>query len=429
MTRLSVSRGALLTLFDQVLSSATNFVPALFAAHSLTADDFGTFALLQASYVLLIGAVRSGLVEAAVVTAVTAGTRRAVPTSCAAWLGLALLVPLALGTTAMGRTELALTGAALVLVVVQDTQRIESLASAREADALSSDLVWLAISAGVVGVCVVQDRSLGAQALFQLWALSALPGVLGVALFRRGLVSPHACRRFVIDERATVLTHVGDWALRQGLTQTTLYVVAAAAGLSVVGYIRLAQLLLGPVNIVFAAVQLVAMPRVARAATMQTNEFRRILVRLATVQSVAPLAFGLLIMAVPLATLRLALGDQADGLKTYLAPQVALLSVSGAAATAQIGIKVLRLRVELLRTRVVTCGVILTATLALALTTGGALAALWGLALGSAVSAVIWQRTLWVNASRLAGVIPGDAPSPRLPRTESLLRGRSADGL
>ncbi|MCW2797044.1 hypothetical protein [Nocardioides sp.] len=393
-----VSRGALLTLTDQVLSSATNFVPALFAAHALSPRAFGTFALLQASYVLLIGAVRSGFVETAVVATTSGSNHRGFPTSCAIWLSIAVLAPMSLVALALSSQAILLSTVALGLVVVQDTQRIENLSSGREADAAVSDLIWLIMIAGIVALCVIKGWSPDADTLFQLWAVGALPGTLAVGLLRRNLVGPRASLRFVSGERATVLTHVGDWALRQGLTQTTLYVVATAAGLSVVGNIRLAQLLLGPINILFAAVQLVAMPRVARAAKDSWDAFRGLLIRLATAQFLLPLMFGLVIVALPLEALRLALGDQAVGLKTYLVPQVVLLSVSGAAATAQIGIKVLRLRLELLRTRVATCAVTLASTLVLALALDSALAALWGLALGSAISAVIWQYILWTNA-------------------------------
>lgn len=404
-------RSAGLTVADQVISSVTNFVPAIVAARVLDPGEFGLFALLQAAYVTAIGAVRSGAVESAVVTSSSLDAARGIASNVVLWCAAVVGVPLLLLSPWLP-VDVLVVGAALGVMILQDTQRVEALSTGRVNHALASDASWLVLTGAAVAIGSARGLTSDPVTIFALWAAAALPGTIAVYVAQRLWPRWGRAVHFVRAEARTIGAHSFDWLLRQGAVQMSLYAIAVVAGLAVMGDIRVAQLILGPMNVVFAGVGLAAMPIATRAARSSMAEFRGIVGRLALFQGTAPLLFGGLVLLTPQSILEVPFGAQAEGMKPYLLPQVVLLAVSGYASTAQTAMKILQLRRQLIRTRTLTAVLVLASTLLPALVWQSALAALWGMAAGSALSAVLWVRVLRSD-DRWAGAEPV-GPDPQL---------------
>lgn len=390
MSRLS---SAGLTVFDQFLSSVTNFVPAIVAARVLEPMEFGVFALLQAVYVTGIGAVRAAAVESAVVTSRSITDGRGVPSNVVLWFCAALAVPLLVVSPWLPPAILVV-ALALGVMFLQDTQRVEGLSTGRVNHALLSDGAWLLLTVAAIAFGTARGLLDEPSEIFAAWGAAALPGTLLVYALQRFRPRLGSAVAFVRSEAATIGAHTYDWLLRQGAMQTSLYAIALVAGLTVMGDIRVAQLILGPMNIVFAGVGLAAMPIAARAARTSMDSFRRLVQALAAFQGLAPLVFGAVVLATPQTILAIPFGEQTAGMKPYFLPQVVLLAVSGFAATAQTSMKILHMRRELVRTRTFTAFLALACTVAPGLAAHSALAALWGMAVGSAIAASIWVYVL-----------------------------------
>ena len=105
-------------------------------------------------------------------------------------------------------------------------------------------------------------------------------------------------------------------------------------------------------------------------------------------------------------------GQQTHGMKPYFLPQVILLAVSGFAATAQTSMKILRMRRELMHTRTVTAVLVLLCTVVPGMLAHSALAALWGMAVGSGIASAVWVYVL-TSHKKWAELMPLD-PHPAL---------------
>jgi len=137
-------------LGDQVVSSATNFGVTLVAARTLSARDFGVFAILSTVYVLTNGVIR-GLVSEPLLVGVS-GAERSVwrPAAARAIVGASLLgvacgcvllIGAALASSSDRAAIIAL-GVALPLLTIQDTARFAALAKGEPKVALLSDGAW-----------------------------------------------------------------------------------------------------------------------------------------------------------------------------------------------------------------------------------------------------------------------------------------------
>jgi hypothetical protein len=291
-------------------------------------------------------------------------------------------------------------------MLLQDTQRVEGLSTGRVHHALLSDCSWLLLTIAAVAVGTARGVLTGPVEIFVVWGAAALPGTVLVYALQRFRPRLGVAIHFVRSEASTIGAHTFDWLLRQGALQTSLYAIAFVAGLTVMGDIRVAQLILGPMNIVFAGVGLAAMPIAARAARTSMDSFRRLVRSLAAFQGIAPLVFGAFVLVIPQAILAVPFGQQTEGMKPYFLPQVVLLAVSGFAATAQTSMKILQMRRELIRTRTLTAVLGLLCTVVPGVLTQSALAALWGMAVGSGIAAAIWvyvltSHTRWAESAPL----------------------------
>ena len=226
---------------------------------------------------------------------------------------LLLVVGLAMG----GEVGSAMVALALVLpgLLLQDSCRMAAFTMGRPQLAALIDAVWAAVQFGLLAILInVGQHQVGA--LILAWggaaAISALLGV--VVLGARP--APVRTRGWIRRHRDLIRYLLPEYFLSLGATQFGILLVGVIASPSAVGSLRAAQVLLGPLGIIGAAVFQFAVPEVAR----RTSAATRWLIALA-----AALSGGLGLLTIGYVALLLLLPD---------AVGVALFGNSWAGATA-----------------------------------------------------------------------------------------------
>jgi O-antigen/teichoic acid export membrane protein len=239
---------------DQAVASFSNFLLTALVGRWLGPADFGLFALVLASWLLVFGVLEAVVVDPMLVYGEDrGGIGRHV--TAALLVGLAAAVPsvaaalyLGLGTVP-GRTLLVL-AVCLPVLVLQQLWRMVGFQRGRALASTVNDLVFLAVQVtALAGAFAV--GGFGAPVATACWGLGALAGTAvgfwqfggrfapvsaGIATLRRG--------------RA-----ISDWLIldffvnRAGLKQISLFVIAAAAGTRSVGALQAMLNLMGPTNI------------------------------------------------------------------------------------------------------------------------------------------------------------------------------------
>ncbi|MEV2246390.1 hypothetical protein [Streptomyces sp. NPDC049970] len=242
---------------DQGVAALTNILVLVAAARLSTVADFARFSAVYLVFTVLLGAsgaytgqplvLRRGGDEA------TRGACRSavVFTVCAS---AALGVPLAAVCLALpGDTARALAMLGLVLPVVlgQDALRYAFSTLQRPHLALAGDLLRLAC---VLGALSTQQYGAGPARLIAVWGLSALPALLlSAALLRRAtagtpLLLRPMTRRGHLGQRFVVEFGVGN-----ATSQLSVLGLGSVANPLLVGALRGATTLFGPLNVLFTS--------------------------------------------------------------------------------------------------------------------------------------------------------------------------------
>jgi O-antigen/teichoic acid export membrane protein len=396
---------------DQAIYSLTNLGLTFLVATSVGAEEFGAFASVYVSYLVVYGVVDGSVGE--VFAVVYSGTRpsRWRPALRAAsgtvlLLAVAVAVPCALAATILGgATGEALLAFALVLpgLLLQALWRTAFFAASHPRGAVANDLVWAVSQLGALAVVLTAGHgSLGW--LVGAWGVGALVGALvGMAQLR---VIPHLghARRWLAEHRHLGLRFSSEFLVLYGSSQVVLLALGPWAGLAAVGALRGAQVLFGPIQALLLSMRFALTPIFVRTEAAEPSR----LPRLAATTSIAlaGLGFltGLLVLVLPTSVGEALLGDSWEGARTVVPAMTMQVVALGATFGAFTG---LRARSEAATTLHVGVG---TAISGLALGLAGVLldgarGAQWGVSLAVAVGAVrLWHAFL-------AAPVGQDAPS------------------
>lgn len=262
-------RSKWVTLADQAASSLTNFGGSALAAGLLTTTTFGAFAVATSVLVIVVGVARtwSGLV---LMIVAPDKPEEAYQDLLAGALSTSLAVGV-VGSTLAAASSTLLSGeigrALLVLAVcipiicIQDAYRFGSLSRGRPTEALWNDLAWFL---GVLAGLMVLRRLDYASLTLALLAANAT-AILGVIVAVRSsaaLPDRSSMTRWVRRHGTVSLRLTAEFgvAIASGLVPLIL-VTAWNADLAAAGSLRGAQVLMGPVAVVFAASTLYLQPK------------------------------------------------------------------------------------------------------------------------------------------------------------------------
>ena len=398
-------------LADQGLSSITNMALSVFVARSVTIGAFGIFALAFATYTLMLGFARAVCADPMMVRY----SRVALPawkSAASEATGVALVIG-ALGGLLSATVGVLLgggngdsfviLGACLPGLIVQDIWRFSFFAIGRGRDAFLNDLVWASLLGLSLWALTVVDAA-HLSAVLLAWGVAATfaagAGAIQAATFPR----VRALRHWNTTHRDLIPRYIGEFGAMTGATNASVYGVSLIAGLAAAAAFRGAQVALGPINVVFMAASLIAVPEAA--ALLAGNRSRYVPVAGIMSACLAGLAitWGIFGLLLPPRWGRELLGDSWFPARTVLLPLSLSWAATAAALGANAGLRALAAVRESFRARAISSALVVAFTLGGAFA-GGAEGAAWGMAVATAASALVWWTYLR-SAMRQHAVVP-----------------------
>lgn len=392
----------LCSVADQGVAALTNILVLVAAARLSTVADFARFSAVYLVFTVLLGVsgaytgqplvLRRGAGEA------TQGAcRSAVVLTVAAAAALGVLLA-AVCLAVPGETARALTMLGLVLPVVlgQDVLRYAFSTLQLPHLALTADLVRLLC---VLGALSVQQYGAGPARLILVWGLSALPALaLSALLLHRSTAGAPLLLRPMLRRGHLGRRFVVEFGVGNATSQLSVLGLGAVGNPLLVGALRGATTLFGPLNVLFTSATSFGPPLLGRIA----GERRRVRV---TVGLGALLAATAALWATVLALLPERAGRELLGDTWPTA--AALLPATGSqyAAMALGTCGLLALRMLDPRTTLsiqVVFSLAAVAFMAGGYALGGVPGAAWGLCLGSLCKAV----ATWIRVARIRRGIP-----------------------
>jgi hypothetical protein len=291
-------------LADQAASSISNFAVGIYVARSLGLAAFGVFSLAWVTYGVLLSVSRglatdplvvrfSGVPEASWRGAVAraSGTALCVGGALGA---VSLVVGLALG----GRVGAAFAGLGVVLpgLLLQDAWRFSFFAAGTGRKAVVNDLVW-----GVALVpALVVAAHVGSVAAFVLaWGGSAAVAAAYGCL--QSGIQPQltGARGWLREQRDLGYRYLVENVGVSGAGQLRAYGLGLIVGVSAVGAVRGAELLLGPFLAVLMGLSLVTVAEAARVLRRAPHRLSAFCLLLGAGQAAAALLWGAALLLVP----------------------------------------------------------------------------------------------------------------------------------
>ena len=399
-------------LADQAVSSLTNFAISIYVARSLGAAQFGAFSLAYVTYSFLLSASRGLSTDPLLVR--FSGVelpvwRRAVASSTgtAAVVGLAAgACVLAVGALLDGTPRVAFLALGVTLpgLLLQDSWRYAFFAHGRGSQAFLNDLVW----ASALVPALLYLRMTGHETVFWfvlVWGAAAAVAAAVGPLQARVIPRLSGARGWLAQHRDLGFRYLAENSAISGAGQLRIYAVGLIVGLSAIGYVQAASLLVGPFLVVFMGISLVAVPEAARVLRHSPRHLRMYCVLVGGGLAIAALLWGIALLIL----LPRGLGDRllgpiwrpTYGLVVPITIQVigACLSAGATAGLHALGAARRSLRAQVFASSAFVIGGVLGAL------AGGATGTLRGTAAASLLGAVLWWWQLHA-ALRESDLVP-----------------------
>ena len=315
-------------LADQLLSSATNFLLALLVARTVGARDLGAFSVAYATFTFSLGAVRAIAGELLAVrhSAVSipewrTGVERSAGTAMAA--GIIIGTGCLIAGASFGepfRAVLSIVGIALPFLLVQDLCRIAFFTRGRGVAAFLNDLVWAAVMFAAFAFMGLYGISTVAWFTFAWASAGALAAI--VAIFQLGILpsGPLAAFRWLRHHRDIAPRFFAEFAVGSGVSNLTLFAIGGIAGLGEVGRLRAGEIVMGPLNVLFAGVGLVSTPEGVRLLRESPQRLVQGCRWLSIALATGVIVWGAVILALPDSIGEYVLGANWESARALLTP-------------------------------------------------------------------------------------------------------------
>lgn len=387
-------------LADQAVSSLTNAGLSIIIARSVDAASFGAFGIAFAVFSFALGSSRALATDPLVIRYSAAGTedfRRAVggATGLALALGLAAgTAVLAAGAAVGGTVGGALSTLAVVLpgLLLQDAWRHAFLAARRPRNALVNDLCWGAVQFVAIGL-LVRAGTPSASMLVLGWGGAALVAAgLGLAQMRV-LPRPERAGAWLREHRDLGPLLVLEYAITMGAFNAALLLIGLLGGLAEVGAIRAAQVLLGPLQMLFLGVTAITVPEFSRRLDRPPRTLARYAAFVSGTLGAAGTACLVVLLLLPERLGREVLGDTWAGARSAL-PYIGVMMICvGLQAGPYLMLRALAAGRHVLKVSALQAPLTLVLGIVGAVTAGAAGAA-GGFAVAHVVGTGLWWRNL-----------------------------------
>jgi O-antigen/teichoic acid export membrane protein len=383
-------------LVDQVLSSATNFALTVFVARAAFGADFGAFAIVLTTYLLAAG-VGQGVVSQPFAARYSAAAEPGARAAVAAATGAALAVGAVLGAACLAAsifTPGPLAGQLLVLgismpgLLLQDAWRFIFVALGRPERAAVNDGAWALVQAAAFALLLSTGHG-SPIALLIAWGLAAAAGAVLGCVQARGAPSPLSALAWARAERGVASGFVAQAVVIRGAGQLLYTFIALVAGLGASGTVRGAQVLFGPLTLMYQGLLLAAVPESVRKLRSSPAAFARFTRWVSVAATLTAVGWSAIVLTLPGWLGSQALGATWDGARPLL-PAVAVQIVAvGISIGPQVGLRAKGAAGRCLRIDAVQALLLLAAGVAGARLQGGYGAAV-GIAAATAAAAVVW---------------------------------------
>ncbi|MEU4967975.1 hypothetical protein AB0G27_21550 [Streptomyces smyrnaeus] len=320
-------------LADQAASSLTNFAVGIYVARSLGLVAFGVFSLAWVTYGVVLSVSR-GLATDPLMVRFSGVSDASWRGAAARSSGTALGVGAALGAaclavgSALGGgvgTAFACLGVMLPGLLLQDAWRYAFFAAGTGRKAFVNDLVW---GLALVPAMVVAAR-VGSVAAFVLaWGASATVAAAYGCLQSGIRPRSSGTREWLREHRDLGYRYLVENVSNSGAGQLRAYGLGAIVGVSAVGVVRGAELLLGPFLAVLMGLSLVTVAEAARVLRRSPHRLGTFCLLLGGGQAAAALLWGAALLLVPDRAGELVLGGVWHSASELIVP--ATLGVAGA---------------------------------------------------------------------------------------------------
>ena len=406
---------------DQAISSLGNFLLGFLVARAVDTAAFGAFSIAFTTYVVVVGVVRGAVAQPLIVrysatddATWRSGVGRAAGFACVIGViagAVCLLVGLAIGGV-VGRGLMAV-AISLPGLLVQDAWRYALFARERGRSAFLNDLVWLAIQVPALALILGVGQDVAPAALLA-WGGAGLVAALvggrqvGVRLQPRGSLA------WLREHRVLIPRYVAEALASLTSSQLALYGVGALAGLATLGELRVGQLLIGPVLVIFIGLQLVAVPMAVRALAVSVDRLRRLCLTIGLAMASVAAGWGVLLTLLPDELGRSLLAanwEPADRLVLLLSLGLATSSFSSGAL---IGLRAFAAATRSLRATVIS-STLTTVTTVVGAILFGAIGAAWGILLAHSAAMALWWWEFHRESKRYGAASPGDGAASTEP--------------
>lgn len=403
--RLRAPAGVHWGFLSQAAASVTNLVPAVAIAREVSSRSFAAFAIASVTALFGLGLVRSFVGEPLLVVAGAGRRERADGV-----LELALLVGLGVGAIAavVGlttispsplRTALLLSLVVVPAIAAQDASRYALFAMRRHRSAFLNDLAWLGMV--VVGFLLL-PAVVGGITVANGLLLWAGTGACAAILARRQLgLAGRGSPALVASEVKPLGGHLAaQFVAMSGASHLSLYLLGIASSLTDVGAVRGAQVVFGPLQVIFVGATVTLFPRGLQLGPPQ--RFRRTMMGATIALTALGLLHVALLVAIPTSVGAAILGDTWEAVSDLVVPYGAYMLSLTLATGGNVGLTLLERARTLSLIRFSFAPLFLVLPV-LAAGAAGAAGYLWAQA-GVGLTTALWWWAAFVRAQRLATV-------------------------
>jgi O-antigen/teichoic acid export membrane protein len=390
---------------DQVILSLSNFALGVLVARQVSATEFGAFALSFTVYGYLVTVSRALVSQPLMVrfsdAEHTAAKQAALQSTGAAIVaGLPPAAALVLTGVLLGGTVgsmLIVTAVLLPGLLLQDAWRMVFFATSRPRAAAAIDAAWAAGQLGLIVALSAASQG-SAVAYLSAWGLSGwLAAALG-AVLARSLPAPRGAWRWLRAHWDLTRYFVTEYVLINGSTQLMLVLVAAIGGLAVVGALRGAQVLTGPVGILVMSGMAFAIPELARRPWIVGRRLIRAGAGISGLVVLLAAVWGILLIVMPDKLGRELMGATWTGVDAVLVPTILGLIMSASGLGPTCGVQAAKRPKVLFRLQIVAAPAYLAGGV-IGVLTGG----VFGAAVGIAFAHTLNAGFAWIRLVVVAG--------------------------
>lgn len=381
---------------DQALSSLTNLALGVMVARAVSTTEFGAFSIAFLIYVSALGQCRALTSQPLVVRFSTATTERWRHAARSAG-GVAFVLGAVVGVGCIGVGVLvggtlgaALKSLGLMMpgLLVQDTWRFAFFARSTGGAAFLNDLVWAAVLFPALGALIAIGHSTVGWIVL-VWGAAATSAAIVGVVQARTLPDPRAVSSWWRAHRDLAPRYAGEFAVTSGTNQAANYGIGVISGLSAVGALRGADVLLGPMKVLSIGLSLTEVPHGARTLLHSTRRLHRNSLVISLGIAAAGALWGGVLLLIPSSVGRSLLGETWAPARE-LVPALTVATVGrGITLGAIIGLRALAAARRSLRARVISsAGVLVGGLVGAAI--AGAVGAAWGFAASTVPETMVW---------------------------------------